>query len=103
MKDICASFQNSIIDVLINKTKKALALCFAKQLIIVGGVASNQFLKKQFQNTFQNLELVVPSPHYCTDQAAMIGIAAYYQNLLSFPKGKKQYNLTAVPDLSLFF
>ncbi|MDC9032095.1 tRNA (adenosine(37)-N6)-threonylcarbamoyltransferase complex transferase subunit TsaD [Columbia Basin potato purple top phytoplasma] len=103
INNVCASFQGSIIDALINKTQKALSIYPSKQLVIVGGVASNQFLKKQFQIFFQDLELIIPSPKYCTDQAAMIGIAAYYQNIFGYPKSKKKYNLTGDPNLSLFF
>ncbi|WP_341266553.1 tRNA (adenosine(37)-N6)-threonylcarbamoyltransferase complex transferase subunit TsaD [Candidatus Phytoplasma fraxini] len=102
INDICASFQHSIIDVLIKKTQKAASLFPFKQLIIVGGVASNQFLKSQFQNVFVNSELIIPSPQYCTDQAAMIGIAAYYQHLFGRSQKVSKYNLTGIPDLSLF-
>ncbi|MGI3136087.1 MAG: tRNA (adenosine(37)-N6)-threonylcarbamoyltransferase complex transferase subunit TsaD [Candidatus Phytoplasma vitis] len=101
INSICASFQSSVADVLITKTKRALNLYPSKDLIIVGGVASNQFLKNQFKNAFPELRLVIPSPIYCTDQAAMIGVAAYYQNIFGSSKGKKKYNLTANPDLSI--
>jgi N6-L-threonylcarbamoyladenine synthase len=100
INDICCSFQASIVDVLLEKTKRALKLFPSKQLIIVGGVAANQFLKKKFKQNFSFLELVIPSIEYCTDQAAMIGIAAYYQNKF-VSKAKKKYNLKAIPDLSL--
>jgi N6-L-threonylcarbamoyladenine synthase len=101
INSICASFQSSVADVLITKTKRALNLYPSKELIIVGGVASNQFLKNQFKNAFPELKLIIPSPIYCTDQAAMIGVAAYYQNIFGSSKGKKEYNLTANPDLSI--
>jgi len=101
INSICASFQFSVADVLITKTKRALNLYPSKELIIVGGVASNQFLKNQFKNAFPELRLIIPSPIYCTDQAAMIGVAAYYQNIFGSSKGKKEYNLTANPDLSI--
>ncbi len=101
INSICASFQSSVADVLITKTKRALNLYPSKELIIVGGVASNQFLKNQFKNAFPELRLIIPSPIYCTDQAAMIGVAAYYQNIFGSSKGKKEYNLTANPDLSI--
>ncbi|MDV3167773.1 MAG: tRNA (adenosine(37)-N6)-threonylcarbamoyltransferase complex transferase subunit TsaD [Candidatus Phytoplasma stylosanthis] len=101
INDICASFQKSITDVLIHKTKRALSLFPSNQLVIVGGVASNKFIKESFRQNFSNLELVVPSPQYCTDQAAMIGIAAYFQNIFSNYKGMKRYDLTGKPNLSL--
>ncbi|QTX02704.1 tRNA (adenosine(37)-N6)-threonylcarbamoyltransferase complex transferase subunit [Candidatus Phytoplasma luffae] len=101
INDICASFQESVADVLITKVQRALNLYKTKQLIIVGGVAANQFLTQRFRNHFSDLELIIPSLQYCTDQAAMIGIAAYYQHMFGFPKGQKIYNLTAIPNLSL--
>ncbi|PQP79809.1 tRNA (adenosine(37)-N6)-threonylcarbamoyltransferase complex transferase subunit TsaD, partial [Candidatus Phytoplasma phoenicium] len=76
--NICSSFQQSVVDVLIEKTKRALGTFKTKQLVIVGGVAANNFIKKSFRKTFNSLEVIVPSIQYCTDQAAMIGIAAYY-------------------------
>lgn len=91
------SFQASVIDVLYEKTKRALTKYRSKQLIVTGGVASNSGLRQKFMTSFANLEVIFPSLQYCTDQAAMIGIAAYYQNQIT--KASKKYDLTANPNL----
>ncbi|MDV3198226.1 MAG: tRNA (adenosine(37)-N6)-threonylcarbamoyltransferase complex transferase subunit TsaD [Vigna little leaf phytoplasma] len=98
--NICASFQNSIVDVLIEKTKRALNIFKVNQCAIVGGVAANQFIKKSFEKHFHSINITVPSIKYCTDQAAMIGIAAYYQNKF-YKKGQKKYNIRGNANLSL--
>jgi N6-L-threonylcarbamoyladenine synthase len=95
--DICASFQSSVIDVLYEKTKRALTQFPSKQLIVTGGVASNSGLRQKFMTSFSNLEIIFPSLQYCTDQAAMIGIAAYYQNQIN--KATNKYDFTANPNL----
>ncbi|KND62522.1 tRNA (adenosine(37)-N6)-threonylcarbamoyltransferase complex transferase subunit TsaD, partial [Candidatus Phytoplasma phoenicium] len=64
---ICNSFQQSIVDVLIEKTKRALIHFKTKQLAIVGGVAANNFIKQSFQKNFTSLEIIIPSAKYCTD------------------------------------
>ncbi len=94
---LCASFQASVIDVLYEKTKRALTKYSVKQLIVTGGVASNSSLRQKFMTSFFNLEVIFPSLKYCTDQAAMIGIAAYYQNQIT--QAVKKYDITANPNL----
>ncbi|MEZ0180131.1 tRNA (adenosine(37)-N6)-threonylcarbamoyltransferase complex transferase subunit TsaD ['Camptotheca acuminata' phytoplasma] len=101
INDICASFQESVIDILFHKVQRALLSFPVEQLIIAGGVAANQFITQRFQEKFTNLELVIPSLQYCTDQAAMIGIAAYFQHHFSESKGRYRYNLTGIADLSI--
>ncbi|MDO8168206.1 tRNA (adenosine(37)-N6)-threonylcarbamoyltransferase complex transferase subunit TsaD [Candidatus Phytoplasma melaleucae] len=101
INDICASFQASVIDVLITKTKRAINRYPVRQLIITGGVAANHFLRNRFKNIFHNLEVVIPNSLYCTDQAAMIGIAAYYQKKFCSNQKINHYNLTGHSDLSL--
>lgn len=99
--NICSSFQQSVVDVLIEKTKRAIETFKTKQLVIVGGVAANNFIKQSFQKTFNSLEVIVPSIQYCTDQAAMIGIAAYYQNNF-LQKGQKKYDKRGDANLPFF-
>ncbi|WP_349401890.1 tRNA N6-adenosine threonylcarbamoyltransferase [Candidatus Phytoplasma solani] len=96
--NICASFQASIVDVLFAKTKRALNKYSIHQLIVTGGVAANSTLRKKFQTSFAALEVIFPSIQYCTDQAAMIGIAAFYQNQIT--QALYKYNLTALPNLT---
>ncbi|CAM11428.1 O-sialoglycoprotein endopeptidase-like protein [Candidatus Phytoplasma australiense] len=96
--NICASFQASVIDVLLTKTKRVLKKLPIQQLIVTGGVASNSALRKKMKETFLDLEVIFPSVQYCTDQAAMIGIAAFYQKNITPPSYK--YDLTALPNLT---
>lgn len=77
--DMCASFQASVIDVLVAKTKKAVETYDVKQLIVAGGVAANKGLRKALNEQIKDLEILVPSIEYCTDNAAMIGVAAYFK------------------------
>lgn len=78
-EDICASFQESVTEVLVQKTKDAAQNLGVKQILVAGGVAANKGLRKKMSERITNLEILTPSIQYCTDQAAMIGIAAYYQ------------------------
>jgi len=79
INDIYASFQASVLDVIIGKTKMAAKNYQAKQIIIAGGVAANQGLRKRVFNEIPDIEIIMPSMAYCTDNAAMIAAAAYHQ------------------------
>lgn len=77
--DMCASFQASVLDVLIDKTKHAAEVYQVKQIIVAGGVAANKGLRERIYNEIKGIDIIFPSMKYCTDNAAMIGAAAYYQ------------------------
>lgn len=79
VKDVSASFQEAVIDVLINKTKAAIDKHPVKQLIIGGGVAANKGLRRRVFEEIPNVEIIIPKMQYCTDNAAMIAAAAYYK------------------------
>jgi len=79
VEDVCASFQESVTEVLVEKTKNAANHLGVKQIIVAGGVAANKGLRTKMKARITDLEILTPSIQYCTDQAAMIGIAAYYQ------------------------
>lgn len=78
VEDMCASFQNSVIDVLVSKLDKAAKDYHVNQVLIAGGVAANKGLRKRLFETIKDKEIIIPSMQYCTDNAAMIGAAAYY-------------------------
>ena len=78
-KDVAASFQESVIDVLITKTQQALEKYPVKQLIVGGGVSANKGLRRRLFEEIKDVEIIIPKMMYCTDNAAMIGAAAYYQ------------------------
>ena len=78
-ENLCASFQNSVTEVLVNKTFKLAKEMDVKQIIVAGGVSANKGLKERFMNENPGFEICIPSIKYCTDNAAMIAIAGYYQ------------------------
>lgn len=79
--DLAASFQTSVIDVLVSKSIKACKEFNAKQLIVAGGVAANKGLRNALKEAcdINDIKLTVPEFKYCTDNAAMIGACAYFQ------------------------
>jgi N6-L-threonylcarbamoyladenine synthase len=85
--DIAAAFQQSVIDVLAAKTKAALTQTGRTNLALVGGVAANSALRCRMRTECESLgiSLYIPSPVYCTDNAAMIACAGYYD----FASGKR--------------
>lgn len=94
IQDFAASLQQAVIDVLLTKTKLAIQNHKdVKQLIIGGGVSANKGLRKALEEQIKDIELLIPKLSYCTDNAAMIGAAAYYY----VKKGKinKDYTLKA--------
>ncbi|WP_414042332.1 tRNA (adenosine(37)-N6)-threonylcarbamoyltransferase complex transferase subunit TsaD [Macrococcus sp. EM39E] len=80
-EDVAASFQASVIDVLTEKTFKALQAYDINQLLICGGVAANKGLRARMTDRCaeKGIKLMIPRFELCTDNAAMIGAAAYYQ------------------------
>ena len=78
--DICASFQEAVVDVLVKKTISAAARCGTETVVLGGGVAANERLRERMQEkcAAEKIRLYVPHPVYCTDNAAMIGLAGYY-------------------------
>ncbi len=88
--DLCASFQETVSDVLVNKSIRAIKENNAKMFMIAGGVAANKGLRKKIDERIKNVKVVVPEFKYCTDNAAMIGVAGYYQYL----KYKKSDDMT---------
>ncbi len=79
--DLCASIQKTIVSILINKLKKAVAQTGIKTVCLAGGVSANSGLRSTFEATGRQLgwTTFVPPFQYCTDNAAMIAITAYYK------------------------
>lgn len=82
INNLCASFQDSVTEVLVRKTL-ALAKCQrCVNIIVAGGVSANQGLKERFyREAPKEFTISIPSIKYCTDNAAMIAVAGYYQYL----------------------
>ncbi len=98
--DIAASFQKAVTDVLIEHAMMAAKEFQIDKFAIAGGVASNQTLRKGMQEACEKsgVKFYHPSPIFCTDNAAMIGTAAYYEFLAGRRDG---WDLNAVPNLRL--
>ena len=78
--NIATSFQNSVVEVLVGKAIQACETYDVKHLIVAGGVASNRGLRREMTRACEEheIQLSIPSPKLCTDNAAMIGAVAYY-------------------------
>jgi len=79
IEDLCASFQETVTEVLVQKSINAIKEYNAKMFIVAGGVAANKGLRRKIKERITNVKVTVPSFKYCTDNAAMIGVAGYYQ------------------------
>ncbi len=98
--DLAASFQNAVVEALVSRTILAAREYQIKDVAIAGGVASNSGLRAAMKAACakEHLNFYYPSPIFCTDNAAMIGAAAYYE----YRKGARSgWDLNAVPNLRL--
>lgn len=98
--DIAASFQQAVVDVLVDNAIRAAKDYHMNRLAIAGGVASNGALRAAMEAACEKegIRFYRPSPIFCTDNAAMIGVAAYYE----YRKGTRHgWDLNAVPNLKL--
>lgn len=79
LEDLVASFQEAVVDVLVDKTMQAALGSGVKDVAVVGGVAANRRLRQRLQEetSYRRLDLHLPSLRFCTDNAAMIAAAAY--------------------------
>ena len=99
-EDVAASFQQAVIDVLVGHSMEALNQYGFKKFAIAGGVASNSGLREAFEKACaeRDIEFFLPPPILCTDNAAMIGSAAYFEYIRGQRDG---LDLNAVPNLKL--
>lgn len=98
--DVAASFQKAVIDALVSRVVRLARESQMDKLAIAGGVASNSALRAAVQQECEkyNIKFYSPSPVLCTDNAAMIGAAAYYEYIKGVRHG---YDLNAIPNLKL--
>ena len=98
--DLAASFQKAVVDVLTEHAVMAIRQYGVSDFALAGGVASNTALRKSVADACvaEGVRFYCPSPVYCTDNAAMIGVAAYHD----YVKGKfADYSLNAIANLQL--
>ncbi len=98
--DVAASFQKAVVDVLVDHAMMGVEKYGFKKLAIAGGVASNSALRAAFEKACKEHDVLFycPSPILCTDNAAMIAAAGYYE----YVQGKRSgWDLNAVPNLKL--
>ena len=98
--DIAASFQKAVTDALVERAMHAVEEYHIDKFAIAGGVASNSALRAAMRAACEErgVEFYYPSPIFCTDNAAMIGVAAYYEYMNGTRHG---WDLNAVPNLKL--
>ena len=98
--DVAASFQKAVIEVLVEHSLHAVKEFGYDKFAIAGGVASNSSLRAAFEEACaeNHVTFYHPSPIFCTDNAAMIGVAGYYEYLKGVRSG---LDLNAVPNLKL--
>ena len=100
LADICASFQQAVIDMLLRVIKRAVRKTGIREVAVVGGVSANRGLRGALEKLAadEQLKLYIPSPRFCTDNAAMIGITAYFKHKQGLTS---PLTLTAEPALKI--
>ncbi len=98
--DVAASFQQCVVDSLVSRGMTACRETGMKKFAIAGGVASNSAIRNAFEQECdkRKIQFYHPSPIFCTDNGAMIGVAAYYEYLAGTRHG---WDLNAIPNLKL--
>lgn len=100
LEDLCASFQQAVVDVLVRNTILAAIEKKTSKIALAGGVAANSLLRKEMTEAAQKkgIEVIYPKPILCTDNAAMIASAAFFEYLND---NKADLTLNAIPGLKL--
>ncbi len=100
LADICASFQSSVVDVLVQKTIRAAKHFGVKDIAVAGGVSANSHLRSEMKKAadLNDFELFIPKFEYCTDNGAMIAEVGYRKFLRSMVS---PFNVTAIANLEL--
>ena len=98
-ENLCASFQKAITEMLMEKVKAAIEKTNMKKIVLAGGVSANSYIRKEFEELQnQGIDVYMPDMKLCTDNAAMIASAGYYD----YMAGKvDDLALNAVPNLKL--
>lgn len=95
--DLCASFEQAVTEVLVTNVKKAMKNLNVSKIALAGGVSANSYIRESFKN-IKDIEVYYPEINLCTDNAAMIASAAYY----NYKVGKvSDLTLNAIPNLKI--
>ena len=97
MVDLAASFQAAVVDVLVEKTKRAAQEYGVEQILLAGGVAANKLLRQEMSKR-SALPVLCPPIYLCTDNAAMVAAAAYLRYQNGYRSG---WDLDVIPNLKL--
>jgi N6-L-threonylcarbamoyladenine synthase len=100
-KDICASIQKAIVDVLVSKTLKAAKKYKAKTIIVGGGVASNDLLRKEIKKSFGKTKIVMSKPKLNTDNGLMVATASFFRLKYKKAKISNFKKIKAIADLKI--
>lgn len=98
--DLCASFEKTTTEMLLENVEKAIQNTGIKKVVLAGGVSANTYIRKEFQKFGEekNIKIYYPELKLCTDNAAMIAAAGYY----NYIAGKRDdLTLNAIPNLKI--
>ena len=98
--DLCASLEKTTTEMLVENVKKSVEKTGIKKIVLAGGVSANSYIRNEFKilGETNGIKIYYPELKLCTDNAAMIAAAGYY----NYITGKKsELNLNAIPNLKL--
>ena len=97
--DLCASFEKTVTEILINNIRKAIKQTGIRTIALAGGVSANSYIRSEFLKLEkEGIKIYMPDLKLCTDTAAMIASAGYYNFIAG---NRNDLDLNAIPNLKL--